>query len=104
MLTESQTINYVNNLSYMDKHKVYGNYVCNMLYFNNLKEFKLKFDCYKEEHLKPFYISSFEEFTNNNNVINHDVGKDWKKNNFASQTWINFNSDSIYNYIYKNIN
>ena len=83
-MNEYQAIEYVNNLSKLDKLRIYMDYFINMLVENGDKPV-------------------FEDFVSEKNIIKHNIGETWKERGFASKEWINLCAGSIYHYVYHDL-
>lgn len=85
-MVESEVIKHVNTLNIFDKLIIYMSYYINMY-----------------SPILP--RKSFKTFCSTENIITHNIGvEDWEERGFASKEWVVFNSESIYFYIYHNIN
>lgn len=104
-MTEHQTIEYVDGMDVFEKSRLYMEYVLNVLvlrYWLVLEDVdgQLVF-----KYLwKDLRLKSFEEFCDKSNVVIHCIDFDnWEERGYASKSWVNFNVDSIYYYVYHSI-
>lgn len=90
-----------NNLSWEIKMKIWVYYLCQqgkLIVYTYYKYIDGKF-VYAENPFKQTEISSFEEFCTNYEEIN--IGKNWKKQGYAQEKWIEYPINSLYYWYYK---
>ena len=98
-MTESETIEFVDNMDVFAKVRVYMNYFINMLYSKYTSEY------YKQYGQDTCCIKTYEEFCDKSNIQINDTGcDDWKERGFASKSWIVLRPASIYHYVYHSVN
>ena len=93
-MSESQVVECISKMQPLEKLEFYMNYFIEML--------GIKYTDYCDD-LERFKARSFQDFCDISNVS--EVGPksdDWKEKGYASRSWLVFNGQSLFHYVYYN--